>query len=712
MAALFKQPEWSIEEVVLLALASEDVAAMKVSLDDAAIALSQRLRCGAELMGVSIGQRYRNNDEVRNNLKLMASMTKMIGYLEDDYFSGSTIGQIALLAKRDRNRFHALADRALEFYPVIVETADAVQSAENYDSDENSSSEDYHTQVVAEPAPRLSEQTGVVRKRRPRIYETHQRYNLNKYESDATTTSVLQTEQSYSIEASEKQEFDASAHRTYYPDYAEVIETSKIEPQTSYQKYLALIKQVLAQYFKRGFRLNSPIDLKRFRAYYKTMHGKNMQFTDDSLEDYIRRAGFEYDGKIYLTEKVADSHFAEEIRDYIRSVFMHERDYIFYKALYAHFEDEFLDSQIADVDMLKCWLQVAFAKDFAFTKHYVARSSQVVVSVKEEVETFVRESQSVVNLEQLKNALDFLPLDKVQQEWNSIDEFITNGRNEKFHIDTFLISIDEREKVALLISTYLQDNPFITGDALIDELRMNLPEMFDNNASLSSLGVRNAIAYHLKDRFAFRNNIISDKNDELDGAKAMVAFCRNRGYFTMEDAEGMADVIGSALNVYLEHISKVAIRVNDTDFVPINEIVFDTEGIDKALDIYISGDFAPFISIEHFEAFPACGEYPWNLRLLESYLLTANSRYAYYHSTFLAKGSIAGAIVKKNSSLKSYEDVLVQALGEADIILYESSANDYLYEKGLIARRQKNGPVKGLLMKAKECRNRLTQKKS
>ena len=68
--------------------------------------------------------------------------------------------------------------------------------------------------------------------------------------------------------------------------------------------------------------------------------------------------------------------------------------------------------------------------------------------------------------------------------------------------------------------------------------------------------------------------------------------------------------------------------------------------------------------------------------------------------------------MKKSSSLKSYEDVLVQALGEANIPLDESSANDYLYENGFIARRQKNGPVKGLLMKAKECRNRLKQKKS
>lgn len=708
MAALFKRLEWSIEEVVLLALASEDITAMKINIDEVAICLSQRLRRGAELMGISISQHYRNMDEVRNNLKIMSSMTKMIGYLEDNYFTGSTIGRIALMAKKDRTRFRALADKALELYPLVIETVEAIQTVENYKSEESLSSVDYSSQIAAEPEAEHLEQIAV-KKRRPRIYETQQSNCLRVVGINTKIRPTFSSNRESDVSNSKEQVLVADTDSRHTP---KTIETHVSKPQSSYQKYVVLIKKVLAQYFSRGFRLNSPIELKRFRTFYKILHGKNMQFTNNSLEDYIRRIGFEYDGKIYLVEKVVSSQFMKEIREYIRSVFMHKREYIFYKALYTHFEDEFLDSQISDIDMLKCWLQVAFIRDFTFTKNYIARSNYVTVSIRDEVESFVRDSQSVINLDQIINALDFLPSDKVQHEWNSIDELITNGRNERFHIETFIASSNEREKIAQLISTYLQDNPFITGDALIDELRMNLPEMFDNNASLSSLGVRNAIAYHLKDRFAFRNNIISDKNDELDGAKAMVAFCRNRGYFTMEDAEGMADVIGSALNVYLEHISKVAIRVNDMDFVPINEIVFDTEGIDKALDIYISGDFAPFISIEHFEAFPACGEYPWNLRLLESYLLTANSRYAYYHSTFLAKESIAGAIVKKNSSLKSYEDVLVQALGEADIILDESSANDYLYEKGLIARRQKNGPVKGLLMKAKECRNRLTQKKS
>lgn len=711
MAALFKQPDWSIEEVVLLALASEDISAMNMSEEEAATILSQRLRCGAELMGISIGQRYRNPEEVRNNLKLMASMRKMIGFLEDEYFEGSTIGHIALLAQKERERFNALADTAIESYPVIIDSQTAPTSKESYamDSDANVSSK--YDQHVAEPSVDF---VTPQRKRRPRISEVLRQYKLPKTKEYENPVHKDAPVKSYSFDKEAIQtssnQFTSTEPQLQQPSIE--VEVKKEAPLTSYQKHLALIKQVLVQYFQRGFRLNSAIDMKRFRAYYKTMHDKPMQFTDANLEDYIRKCGFEYDGKVYVLERVMSSQLAEDIKSYIRNVFVSDRGYIFYKALYSHFEDALIESYIADVDMLKCWLQSSFDKSWHFTKNYIARNAYETVSVRDEVLSFIRESHAVITLEQLKESLNFLPEDKVEHEWNFNDDLISNGRNLKFHIDTFEISASEREKIAVLIATYLQDHPFITGEALIDELRMNLPEMFANNTDISSLGVRKAIAYHLRDRFAFRNNIISASSDCYDGATAMVAFCKDRGYFTVEEAEGMADVIGSSLNVYLERISEVSIRVNDTDFVPLKAVNFDVEGIDKALDIYINGDYAPLISLENFEAFPSCGEYPWNSRLLESYLLTARSRYAYYHSTFLAKDSIAGAVVKKSSNLQGYDDVLIQAMGESDIPLNEVSCNDYLYEIGLIARRQKNGPVKGLLLKAKECRNRIIQKKN
>lgn len=700
MSALFKQPEWSIEEIVLLAKLCEDITAMKIDLEKAAEQLSSQLRYGAELMGISISSRYRNVEEVKNNIKLMTTMIKMVGYLEDEYFEGTTIGHIALLTKNNKENFNKLLESAVEIFPSVAASPHISEST-NSDISELKAKFSGESFVVSEPE--IEFKGG--KKRRPHISIMRSNtipftilssisYDFNLDKTGFTNTFTQETSLSSLMEEPQSP--------MPYPVQV-----------NSYQKYIGLIKQVLLKHFQRGFRLNSAIDLKRFRAYYQSMHGKSMLFQDETLCDFISKAGFEYDGKIYIAEIVISSQLVDDIKIYLNSTFTTERGYLYYTSIYSHFEDSFLDSQIANAEMLKQYLQNVFGENYHFTDRYVARDINVNVSVQEEVISYIKNQHTIVSLEQLKTVIDFFPGEMVEQVWNVNDGLlITNGRNEKFHIDTFDISETQKQYVSYFIADALQDNPFITGDDLLVELRLKLPELFDNNNEMSSRGIRNAIAYHLKDRFSFRNNIISKISDGFDGATAMLEYCKKLGYFSMGQAENMAEVIGTPLNAYLERITEVALRVNDKDFVPLDTIKFDSEAIDKALDIYVMGDYLPIIELENFEAFPNCGEYPWNLRLLESYLLTERSRYAYYHATFLGKDTITGAIVKKSSSLRSYDDVLIQSLGESDIDLSEESANEYLYQKGLIARRQKNGPVKKILLKAKECRNRLNQQKN
>lgn len=177
----------------------------------------------------------------------------------------------------------------------------------------------------------------------------------------------------------------------------------------------------------------------------------------------------------------------------------------------------------------------------------------------------------------------------------------------------------------------------------------------------------------------------------------------------MAEAEAMADLIGGAVNFYLEKIAEVSVRVDEDHFVPKGAVHFDTDGIDKALDVLTSGTFTPISKITLFESFPSCGEHPWNPRLLESYLLNTSKRYRYIRKDFLGKDTMTGAIVKASSPLKDYDGLLIQALGESDVPLEETTAMNYLYDIGLIAKRSKNGIVKNILAKAKECRNRLKQ---
>lgn len=698
MASPFMRPDWSIEEAVLLAQASEDIASASVSKDEAIKRLSLRLRSGAEAMGLTISQNFRSPEEVSSNLQLMGRMQKMVDFFEEDYFEGSSVGQAALLSKKNRDEFHRLLDFATEKYPFL----------------------DIHFVKESEIIEKVSEPEAeykTPRRKRPRI--SIYRANITDSTSDQKPVASSFVKKPLSQEAVENSSAATSKEGVQEStidtnkNTSVATEQRKEEQLSGYQKHLGLIRQVLAQSFTRGYRIGSAIEVKRYRLAYKSLHGRNMTFSDETLEGYIRNAGFEYDGKVYLIEKVMPSQTLEAISQFIDSTFTIERPYIFFKNLYDHFKDELLETMIADEEMLKIYLQSLGKRHWYFNKKFISSRPDTSVSVKDELVDFVKNSCRVVTYDEIIKAFDFLPKDKVDHEWGfNNDIFISNGRNEKFHIDTFYITEQQLNEVSYLIATALETSPFISADALLDEIRLHVSDILSNNVGISNLGIRNALANRLTNRFAFRNNLISSLKDAYDGPAAMVAYAKSKGSFTMTDAEAMADLIGGAVNFYLEKILEVAVRIDEERFVPKESVYFDSDGIDNALDVLTTGTFTPISNITLFETFPSCGEYPWNPRLLESYLISSSKRYRYVRNGFLGKDAMAGAIVKINSSIHDYDDLLVQAMGEADIPLEEQAAMDYLYEIGLIARRFKKGPVKKLLLKAKECRNRLKQNKN
>ncbi len=695
MASPFLRPDWSIEEAVLLAQASEDIATASVSKNDAITNLSLRLRSGAEAMGLTISQNFRNKDDVSSNLQLLGRMQKMVDFFEEDYFEVSSIGQAALLSKKHRDKFHRILDSAVEKYPFIdipfIEDSDISEKA-------------------AEPQVEYK----TPRRKRPRISMRRTNFSDSTSNQGPVATSFLNKPESQeptkdkNIATSQKvvQGNTIDANK----DTISVTEQRKEEPASGYQKYLGLIRQVLAQNFPRGYRMGSAIEMKRYRLAYKSLHGKNMTFGDELLEGYIRSAGFEYDGKVYLIEKVMPSQALEAITQFIDNTFAFERSYIFFKNLYDHFKDELLETMIADEEMLRLYLQSLGKRHWYFNKKFISSRPNTSVSVKDELVDYVKNACRVVTYDKIIQAFDFLPKDKVDHEWGTNNDiFISNGRNEKFHIDTFYITEQQLNEVSYLIATALETSPFVSADALLDEIRLHVSDIFSNNVEISNIGIRNALANRLANRYAFRNNLISSLKDAFDGPAAMVAYAKSKGTFTMAEAEAMADLIGGAVNFYLEKIAEVSVRVDEDHFVPKEAVHFDTDGIDKALDVLTSGTFTSISEITLFESFPSCGEHPWNPRLLESYLLNTSKRYRYIRKDFLGKDTMAGAIVKASSPIKDYDGLLIQALGESDVPLDEISAMNYLYEIGLIARRSKNGIVKNILTKAKECRNRLKQ---
>ena len=716
MTSPFLQPAWTIEEAVLLVESSVNIASGVRDAESEVRVLSERLRRGAGLSGLTVSARYRNEDDVRNNLKSMSSILKMIDFVDEEYLQGSTLGAVATYYRKHADRYAWLLEKAKQLYPDSKESICVESISDDESTQIDTASEGVSTYPSSRRRrPRISEEkisTVIDRGEFASVfpYISSKNISRNRYVNPDPKIDSMWVSSSKIKNAEEKTHTDNGRNDIEETGKSDLSPTEN--RNNTLNSKLVNIKEILVGRFRRGYRIGSALDRKRFREYYKSHFGKSIGASEEVVEGYIRNLGFEYDGKVYLADIVLSDDVKDRMCGFIIDTLSTEKDYVFYEYLYERFRDE-IEGSITDSEMLRLYLKSLDIKDWIFRDFYIASSFDVRVSVKDELLNYMLTASIVKDFDEVRRDMAYLPIEELEYEWNHNKEtLISNGRNERFHIGIFYCPNETVKAVASLIESGLKDVSFMTSEGLFEDIRLNIPELLANNEHISELGMRNALSRLLSRKFSFKNNIISKIRDSYDGPDAIVAFCKERGCFTLEEVDEVSTKIKCSLNFYLDKIYDVSIRVDDFNFVPRSRMNFDVKECDKALDLFVKGLFTPVRNIMTFDAFPSCGEYSWNKWILENYLLTSSKKYCLIRPRYLSKETVIGAIVRKDSPIKTYDDLIIQAIANSDIPIEEEAANEYLYEIGIINAKRKNGQVKKLLIKAREYRNRINKNKN
>lgn len=478
------------------------------------------------------------------------------------------------------------------------------------------------------------------------------------------------------------------------------------EPCLIDNRTIAVLRTILSKRFSKGFRKSSSIDKRRLLAFYRDTTGMEFDNTDEVLLDAIQSCGIEINQQIFIPESLLEVNTRESIFKFISNTFVSGKSFIFYDQIFKQFHNELLDSSIVDNVMLRVYLQYYNGKKWFFGSKYISVSKDVSVSVDDEVIEFVSEQGRPVTEDEVIAALDWLPESDVQRALNRNSSIlITSARNTKFHINLFVISDNQLEQIAKIINKAILKYEFIGAEELISDLKTSLPEVLANNSSITDLGIRKSLAVRFEDDFSFNNAIISKKGHNLTSKDALLNFARTHESFSLQEIDNLAESLGTVLNYYLESILDCSLRINDETFVSRENIQFDVSSIDDTLERIMSGGLCYILlrRINNFSAFPEF-KFPWNQRLLESYLLTYSHRFGLLYSDYLNKNNICGAIIKKaNCNGLTFEDVIAKALAESKIIINKNNALDFLATEGYIVRRRYAG-IENVLSKAKNLR--------
>lgn len=457
---------------------------------------------------------------------------------------------------------------------------------------------------------------------------------------------------------------------------------------------------ILEKHYKKGFRRNSNLEMRRFKHFWEQEDlGECVE--DSRINSVINSITISIKDMCYLPEMLIDKGLEESIIQFIEGAFQANCDVIYFDAIYSEYEDSLSSTRIQDSEMLRLFLISVLRKKYHFTKRYITKERGTEIDIKSELEGLFEYNNRAMSIDEIAQELSNFPKDYVISWLRKTPEFILNARCEYFGIGMFELSEKERCAISSFIGHGIEEKEYVTGNEITRFISENYPRVVERNSFASELGIRNAVGYMLRNEYKQNGAVFCALDADLTMGEIVANIGKNKDSFTIADVEQLQSDLD--IKGYVDFIHINSVRISYDFFVSPENISFDVENTDKALDRYCTGEYLPIKDVKQFGSFPMCG-YEWNEFLLESYLAKYSKQYRLLHGGY-GLYKCAGAMVKRSSRIETFEDLVIDVLSKSDIRLDSGDAIEFLKEKGYISRKSFVG-IEKILIKANTARNK------
>ena len=462
--------------------------------------------------------------------------------------------------------------------------------------------------------------------------------------------------------------------------------------EAPYKYVNSKIKHILETRFANGYRLGSHIETKKLLKYHLEEYGYELNMEMEDIDEDVKSCGIVHEKRVYLPSLMLQEKVKQKLIKYIKSCFNEGKECIYYSVLFEDFHESFLDTQIYNEKMLKEYLYYIGGNKWYFKPTYFSSKHNAEENILAEVIGYVKEQGVVVSEDEVVEGLSHLPEQAVRRAFNERNTcLISSGRQMRFHIDNFVISNEELSIVEEIIEKAINLSVYISFRELLEDMRLQVPSIIENNAVFSEIGIRKVIAIKLEDKFSFVNNLISSKENPISTEDAYRALAK-REYFTNDDVNKLGYDCDSLPNIYIDLLLQYCIRINENEYVTKSKVSFDVDKTDEVLSRIITKDYIAINDIETLSVLPDCG-YPWTSFLLESYVFNHSELFRLLHAKYFNQTISLGGIVKKASPISDFDTMVAQAVIDDNISINKDEIVNYMYDKGYIAQhRYKDAP--------------------
>lgn len=453
------------------------------------------------------------------------------------------------------------------------------------------------------------------------------------------------------------------------------------------------ITNVLSTHFSNGFRLNSPIEMMRFRSFAAKDLGEEFRIPDEELKSDIEACGMVHDGKVY----VVSNEVKGKIKELAEKYFSEGAQAIFFVEFYAKNENWLFCANVVCEDMLIDIFRRLFPK-LLFTQTYFGYTDVSIFAVLESEILRVWDNDVLLTYNQLAERLAYIPLGRIKQTLGQNGDFIWSNVETFSHISRIEITDEERKAIFEAAVHDCNDRGYasITG--------LPFGEIEVRNYELTVTAVQNAVyRICLSDKFDKKGKIITRKGDVFDALTIMKEHCRTIDKCSLDDLLNFEKELTGEVHrwIPMEAGNTILVRIDKNAYWADRYVHFDADAIDEAVELFVKGNYLPLKAFTTFGAFPDCGQ-NWNLFLLESFCRRFSRKFRFDAPSVNSRN--AGTVIRKSCTM-NYMEIMTDAVANADIPLKDTAVGRFLFDSGYTGRST-TAKVSEIIHKAKFMRER------
>lgn len=421
------------------------------------------------------------------------------------------------------------------------------------------------------------------------------------------------------------------------------------------EKYAA----ILAKNFEDGFRPAKAIDRNRFRMYFNDMFGDELIEDDERLVRTLMKIGTLRDERIFVKDETEQKDLIEEINETIMVTFKEGASCIYIECLFNKFQDQLAEMlHVYNVDSLENMLFNSSRKRNYFKRYNYLFGYNREPSPVNDVIEYMKKSHLPVTYTIIENELWYIPLDKIKHTLVTTPEIVNVASEAYLYAPNLPVNEEELNQITDAISGALLQRSYLSDVELMSLIESDCPSVLMNTPDYPMWGLRNALAYLLREKFSFRGAIISNIDEEISMAEVFSDFCQHSEHITIEELKKFANELKTV--IYWDSVYDEMIRVNQSEFICHDQIHFNIEQTDQVLEQLIQNEYTPIKSINLFLHFPAI-DIPWNNFVLESYVANYSKKFRLLHASYTAT-DCCGAIVRRDCNISDYRTLIVDVL--------------------------------------------------